>query len=178
MGTKTGWQITERHFELELTRDEPAPSLRVAGYVRTLPREADSTSVDVQRTEIETHCEREGWSLVEMYVDADTAIWQSNAATRPAFQRMLADAGEDRFDIVIVQNTDRLTRHPVTMARTLRFLIEAGIAFISISEKFDGTDLALVTTMLDILEDHIELGEEGWGKAAYHRGSATLSPAL
>lgn len=64
--------------------------------------------VDRQREDCEALAERNGWQVVEVYVDNDVSAFSGKK--RKDYQRMLADLAEGKATIVIVWHTDRLHR--------------------------------------------------------------------
>jgi site-specific DNA recombinase len=70
--------------------------------------EEDKVSLDQQRAMAEREAEARGWKLAADYVDA--GISGEKYEERPALQELLRDARARRFDVVIVQNGDRLAR--------------------------------------------------------------------
>jgi hypothetical protein len=73
--------------------------------------EQDFNSLDAQREAGEAFIasqKHEGWTaLKEMYNDGG---FSGATIERPAFQRLLADVGKGRIDVVVVYKVDRLTR--------------------------------------------------------------------
>jgi len=64
--------------------------------------------VDRQREDCEKLAERNGWDVVEVYVDNDVSAFSGKK--RKDYQRMLADLAEGKATVVIVWHTDRLHR--------------------------------------------------------------------
>ena len=59
-------------------------------------------SLDDQRTEVMRYADENGYEVVDEYVD--DAVSGTSAAARPAFRRMIDDAGAGLFKAVIVWN--------------------------------------------------------------------------
>jgi DNA invertase Pin-like site-specific DNA recombinase len=64
--------------------------------------------VDRQREDCEALAERNGWDVVEVYVDNDVSAFSGKL--RKDYRRMLADLDEGKATVVIVWHTDRLHR--------------------------------------------------------------------
>ena len=64
--------------------------------------------VDRQREDCEALAERNGWQVVETYVDNDVSAFSGKL--RKDYRRMLTDLDEGKATVVIVWHTDRLTR--------------------------------------------------------------------
>lgn len=63
----------------------------------------------------------------------DEGISGSNSQ-RPAYQTMLKDAHDGKFDTIIVYRLDRFSRNATEAIKTLLTLDEAGVAFISVTQ--------------------------------------------
>jgi DNA invertase Pin-like site-specific DNA recombinase len=68
----------------------------------------------MQLRELRDYAERQGWQIVEEYIDRMTGSNDS----RPALNRLMADARRRRFDAVLVWKLDRY-------GRSLRHLVNA-----------------------------------------------------
>jgi site-specific DNA recombinase len=96
-------------FAIVIARFGPACSCAI--YTRKSSEEGleqDFNSLDAQREAGEAFIasqKHEGWTaLKEMYNDGGFS------GATPAFQRLLADVGKGRIDVVVVYKVDRLTR--------------------------------------------------------------------
>lgn len=65
--------------------------------------------VDRQQEDCEALAERNGWDVVETYVDNDVSAYRKGKK-RPGYQQMLADLDQGTATIVIAWHTDRLHR--------------------------------------------------------------------
>ncbi|USQ82664.1 recombinase family protein [Streptomyces phaeoluteigriseus] len=82
--------------------------------------------VDRQREDCEALAQRNGWDVVEVYVDNDISAFSGKK--RPAYRQMLADLDEGRGTVVIVWHTDRLTRSIVELEEYIELSDRRGIA--------------------------------------------------
>jgi site-specific DNA recombinase len=82
-------------------------TLRAAIYARYSSDHQREASIEDQLEVCRRYVERQGWKIVEVY--ADQAL-SGASRFRPAFQQMLADAEQRRFDVVVVEALDRLSR--------------------------------------------------------------------
>jgi site-specific DNA recombinase len=64
-------------------------------------------SVEDQIEVCRRYVERQGWTMGEVY--ADQAL-SGASRFRPAFQQMQVDAEQRRFDVIVVEALDRLSR--------------------------------------------------------------------
>jgi DNA invertase Pin-like site-specific DNA recombinase len=102
--------------------------LRAALYLRvSTGRQADGdVSLPSQRDLTQRHCEREGWNVVDEYVEPGATGTDDR---RPAFQAMLDRACDaDRpYDVIVVHSFSRFFRDGATMELTIRKLRRHGV---------------------------------------------------
>jgi DNA invertase Pin-like site-specific DNA recombinase len=84
-----------------------AESARAVIYARHSTELQSNTSVDDQVRLCRDFIQRQGWRHLEVYSDR---AMSGASALRPGYQRLLEDARADRFDIVVAEALDRLTR--------------------------------------------------------------------
>ena len=78
-----------------------------AAYARFSSDNQRAESIDAQFADIEDYARREGYTIVARYAD------EAKSATtdrRPDFQRMIADAEEGLFSVILVFKLDRFSR--------------------------------------------------------------------
>ena len=108
---------------------------RAVGYIRVSSEEQTrGHSLDGQRDQIKKRCEQEGWDLVHIYADRGHSAWQQKSAKRPEFQKMLRDAENGEFDVVVVYSADRLGRNVLDSIKTLTTFMHLGTRLLSITE--------------------------------------------
>lgn len=84
-------------------------TMRAAIYCRISDdRTGQGLGVARQRTDCEDIVNREGWGLIEVYVDNDLSAF--NGKPRPAYDRMLDDLAAGHVDAVVAWHPDRLYR--------------------------------------------------------------------
>jgi DNA invertase Pin-like site-specific DNA recombinase len=105
--------------------------LRVARYLRVSRHDQDTA---MQADETAAFAKARGWKLVETYRDHGIS---GAKETRPALDKLLADARKRKFDALIVYKADRLFRSLRHMVLTLDEFTALGIAFVSTTEPFD-----------------------------------------
>ena len=95
-------------------RLRPNRVMRCAIYTRVSTDqglEQDFNSLDAQRESSEAYIKsqaHEGWRLVkERYDDGG---FSGGSLERPALQKLLADVGEKKIDVIVVYKVDRLSR--------------------------------------------------------------------
>jgi DNA invertase Pin-like site-specific DNA recombinase len=89
-------------------------SKRVAIYARVSTRDRQETLN--QLAQLREFCRRQGWQVVTEYLDRETG----STPARANFQKMLLDASQRKFDVLLFWALDRLTREG-TLA-TLQYL--------------------------------------------------------
>jgi DNA invertase Pin-like site-specific DNA recombinase len=89
-------------------------------------RTGGGLGVDRQREDCEALANRNGWDVLEVYVDNDISAFSGKK--RPAYRRMLADLDEGKATVVIVWHTDRLTRSIVELEEYIDLSEKRGIS--------------------------------------------------
>jgi len=112
---------------------------RVAGYVRvsTNNQATDGESLETQRNQIKEFCDFKKWELTEIYEDA--GISGSKADHRPDFMRMIADAEQKKFDIVLFTKLSRFARNARDYYNFQHKLNICNVTLASIKENIDPT---------------------------------------
>jgi DNA invertase Pin-like site-specific DNA recombinase len=110
-----------------------SPQLRVAIYARvsTIDKGQDP---DLQLGELREYVERRGWKIVSEYVDKGHS---GAKESRPALNRMMADARRRKFDVIAVWKLDRFGRSLKHLVTALADLESLGITFVSLRDGFD-----------------------------------------
>lgn len=79
----------------------------------------------------------EGWTLIsERYDDGG---FSGGNMVRPGLNKLLADVGAGKVDIILLYKIDRLTRSLSDFARIVDVLDKAGASFVSITQSFNTT---------------------------------------
>jgi DNA invertase Pin-like site-specific DNA recombinase len=65
-------------------------------------------SIPVQLEEARRYIEKQGWSLDDRHVYIDDALSRMEYKKRPALFAMLVAAEEDKFDVIVLRDVDRL----------------------------------------------------------------------
>jgi site-specific DNA recombinase len=114
--------------------DATPPAARAAAYVRESTEEqGQGFSPDAQRQAIAKFAAENDLEIVGEYCDFHSG-WRK-ADGRPHFQRLMADAAERRFDVVLVFHTSRFARNQVEARRYKALLRERlGIRVVSVTQ--------------------------------------------
>lgn len=97
---------------------------------------------------------RPEWTLVGQYVDE--GITGTSAAKRPQFMKMIADAKEKRFDLIITREVSRFARNTVDTLQYTRQLKALGVEVFFINDNiktFDGDGELRLTIMATLAQD-------------------------
>ncbi|NOU96327.1 hypothetical protein GC093_24365 [Paenibacillus sp. LMG 31456] len=78
----------------------------------------------------------QGWDYIDSYIDDGYSAKDLN---RPAIQRLLKDAEQKKFDVVVVYRLDRLVRSVVDLHYVLKHFDKHGIMYKSVTEIYDTT---------------------------------------
>ena len=105
--------------------------MRAVIYARYSSENQREASIDDQIEVCRRLIERQGWQLTETY--ADRSISGANAANRLAFQKMIADADTNGFDIIVAEALDRLGRKLSDVAALFDRLTYLGIKVHTVS---------------------------------------------
>lgn len=94
-----------------------------------------------------------GYEVLEVY--ADEGISGKDTQKRKAYQRMMLDAKEGKFDVLIIWKLSRLARNTMTILKTVEALNQQNIDLLSISEQMDFSTNS-GTLMLQMLSSFAE----------------------
>ncbi|QFZ75066.1 recombinase family protein [Streptomyces fagopyri] len=87
---------------------------RAVVYLRiSQDRTGAHLGVDRQREDCQTLAERNGWDVVETYIDNDLSAYSGKK--RPGYRQMLADLDQGTATVVVAWHTDRLHRSPTEL---------------------------------------------------------------
>ena len=106
--------------------------IRAALYARYSSDQQNSASIADQQRICRERAEREGWHLVGSYEDA--AISGASMILRTGIQRLLADAQAGRFDIVLAEALDRVSRDQADVATLFKHLQFARVPLVTLAE--------------------------------------------
>src|SRR5437868_7673501 len=108
-------------------------SMRVALYGRVSTTDKGQDP-EMQLRELREYCERRGWKIAQEYVDAGVSGCKDS---RPALNRLMADAHGRKFDAVLVCKIDRWGRSLKHLVTSLADLDAYGVAFVSLRDNLD-----------------------------------------
>ncbi|KLU65747.1 transposon gamma-delta resolvase [Desulfosporosinus acididurans] len=135
--------------------NKPLQKLRVCAYVRVSTNQAEqqeSFFAQVQHYTSYINSNPE-WSFTGIY--SDQGISGKNAAKRPEFMRMVQDAENKKFDLIITKSISRFARNTTDCLETVRKLKLLGIA-VHFEKEAINTLTAESELMLSILSSVAE----------------------
>ena len=105
---------------------------RAALYARYSSDAQNAASIADQLRLCREQAEREGWSVVETYQDA--ALSGASVTLRPGVQALLQDAQSGKFDVVLAEALDRVSRDQADVATLFKHLRFAGVEIVTLAE--------------------------------------------
>jgi len=88
----------------------------------------------MQLQELREYAARRGWTIAEEYIDKGVS---GAKESRPALNRLMADAHSRRLDAVLVWKIDRFGRSLRHLVNALAELDAYGVAFVSLKDHLD-----------------------------------------
>jgi DNA invertase Pin-like site-specific DNA recombinase len=116
-------------------------TIKAAIYARV---STTDQNCEMQLRELREYVGRRGWENVAEYVDTG---FSGTKKSRPALDRLMSDAGQHRFNVVLVWKLDRFGRSVLNLVEGLNTLSSAGVRFIATSQSID-TDQSNPTSKL------------------------------
>lgn len=110
--------------------------MRAAIYARYSSDKQSETSIHDQIAVCQSRALREGWQVIATH--SDTAVSGSvQVSVRPGGKGLLADALAGRFDVLLLESLDRLSRDQVEQESIVRRLEHRNIRIICIADGYD-----------------------------------------
>lgn len=95
----------------------------------------DSNSIINQKALLTEYCIEKNWKIYDVYSDDD---YTGSDRNRPEFNRLLEDAKEHKFDIILCKTQSRFTREIELVEKYINYLLPIwGIRFISLVDNAD-----------------------------------------
>ncbi len=98
-------------------------AMRAAVYVRVAREDEGSASVAAQQARVEGFCHEQGLEVVGLYADVGSGL----DVQHPGLQQALSDATDDRFDVLVVDRLDRLSRQGRRITEIIERFRAAGV---------------------------------------------------
>ncbi len=147
--------------------------MRCAVYARYSSDLQDLRSINDQLDMCRAHAQREGWRIVAEYSDA--AISGASLHNRPGLQDLMRDAQARRFDTVLTESLDRLSRDLEDIAGLHKRLAFSGVSIITLADGLVGKlhvglKGLVASIFLDDLRQKTRRGQIGRFKAGREPG--------
>src|SRR3954466_2989846 len=113
-------------------QESTRPITRVALYARVST--LNQQDPEMQLSELREYARRRGWQIVQEFTDQGVSGCKES---RPALNRLMADACRRRFDAILVWKIDRFGRSLKHLVNALAELAALGVAFISLRDNLD-----------------------------------------
>ncbi len=156
-------------------------SLRAALYARYSSDNQKDTSIEDQMRKARERALREGWLIVAEHGDRSIS-GSVPVALRPGGKAMLADALAGRFEVLIVEGLDRLSREVGEAETITKRLEHKGIRIVGVADGYDSEAKGrkvmriargLINELyLDDLREKTHRGLAGQFERGFHVGGA------
>ena len=140
---------------------------RAAIYARVSDKSQDGedkTSITEQTGDMEAYCESKGLTITARYQEVGRG-WSKK---RPEFQRMLADARQGRFDVIVCWKSDRLSRGMYPAAALMEVVEAHQIRLEAVLDAIDMKTFGLMAAIgkieLDNFRERSTMGKRGTAK--------------
>lgn len=101
-------------------------------YARHSDDKQNEVSIEDQFRLCREHAARERWQVVGSYEDA--AISGASTILQPGIQRLMRDAQQGDFNILLAEALDRISRDQADMATLVKHLKFAGVIIVTLAE--------------------------------------------
>lgn len=145
--------------------------MRAVLYLRYSSDKQTEQSIEGQERVCRAFCEQQDIQIVDSYIDRAVSAYK-NTDNRLAFQRMIADAAKDKFDVIVVYKLDRFSRNRYDSAIYKNKLKKCGVRVISATEPVsDSPEGIILEAMLEAMAEYYsqELSQKikrGMGESA------------
>ena len=110
--------------------------IKVAIYIRvsTKKQAEEGYSLEAQKERLEKLCETNGYIIYKVYSDEGKSAKNTK---REAYQEMMEDMRQGKFDKIVVTKLDRISRSLIDLEELIQDLQKNGCSFETASEKID-----------------------------------------
>ncbi len=124
--------------DFEFSGPERRKSTKAAIYIRVSTEEQakEGISMKAQEERCRAFCIARGWDVFKIYKDPG---FSAKNLSRPAMKRVLQDAKDKKFRVLVVYKFDRFSRNLKDLLFTLEDLRKLAINFTSVTEQIDTT---------------------------------------
>ncbi|WP_424511193.1 recombinase family protein [Rhodovulum steppense] len=137
--------------------------IRAALYARYSTDKQNPKSIDDQLYECRVRARREGWEVIDEYVDR---AMSSAVNDRPGYVRLLEDIEKGKFEIVLSESMDRISRDNLDIAYLWKLVEHHGVEIHTLDQgKMDFIRVAFAgivgTMFLKALAEKTRRGQAG-----------------
>ena len=112
----------------------------------------DGFSIEAQQKAIASFAVSNGYDIQYSYIDRAKTGTNAN---RPEFQRMIEDAKQGLFSVIIIHKTDRFSRNRLDSISYKSELSKYGVKVISVTENFgEGAEAELMLAMQESMAEY------------------------
>ena len=105
--------------------------MRAALYARYSSDNQRDASIEDQLRICRARAEKEGWTVVDSYTDRAIS---GSSLLRPGVQELIADGLKRRFDVILTESLDRLSRDQEDIAGLYKRMRFSGVSIVTLSE--------------------------------------------
>jgi len=105
--------------------------MKAALYARYSSDNQRDASIEDQLRICRARAEREGWTIIDSYTDRAIS---GASLLRPGVQELISDALRGRFDVILAESLDRLSRDQEDIAGLYKRMRFAGVSIVTLSE--------------------------------------------
>ena len=105
--------------------------MKAALYARYSSDNQRDASIEDQLRICRARAEREGWTIIDSYTDRAIS---GASLLRPGVQEMIADGLKRRFDVILTESLDRLSRDQEDIAGLYKRMRFADVSIVTLSE--------------------------------------------
>lgn len=126
-------------------------------YLRYSSDKQTEQSIEGQQRVCEDFCRREGYEIVDKYIDRATSAFK-NTKKRSEFLRMITEAENGLWDAVVVYSMDRFSRNRLDALAYKNKLNQAGVRVISATENIsDKPEGVILESVLEAMAEYYSL---------------------
>lgn len=126
----------------------------------------EKTSIPEQVARIEEHCQKKGYAIADRYIDIG---YSGTKSKRPEFQRMLNDAKNGSFGVIVCWKADRLSRGMYPASALMEVIEPLEIKLEAVEEHLDMNYFAMLAVVgkieLDNIRQRTLMGKQAMAKA-------------
>ncbi|MGG1219405.1 recombinase family protein [Priestia endophytica] len=121
--------------------EEAKKQVKVVSYSRVSTLgQLDGVSLDYQLEKAQAYAQWQGYNIVQEYVERGESGSYENRENRRELKKLIQDAEEKKFDLLVVYSPDRLSRNHRTAVETMYHLDDLGIGIVFLNPMIDTRD--------------------------------------